>query len=121
MLKTSHRCVLASSHHFLYCFLFVFVYIFFFLQRPSTEEEWSHIAEEFYKRWGFPNCLGALDGKHVAFRPLRSEGSRFFNYKAFNSVVLLALVDANKKFIYVDVGALGRISDGGVFSRCRLS
>lgn len=35
-------------------------------------------------------------------------------------MVLLALVDANKKFLYVNVGANGRASDGGVFSRSSL-
>lgn len=79
------------------------------------------VAEEFYSRWGYPNCLGALDGKHIAFRPARSEGSTFYNYKGFHSVVLMALVDANKKFLFVDVGGNGRVSDGGIFSRSRLS
>lgn len=34
--------------------------------------------------------------------------------------MLLALVDANYKFIYVDIGCNGRISDGGVFRNCNL-
>src|SRR6478609_3707554 len=33
----------------------------------------------------------------------------------------MALVDADYKFIYVDVGAQGRISDAGVYNSCRLS
>ena len=31
------------------------------------------------------------------------------------SVILLAMVDANYKFVYVDVGATGRVGDAGVF------
>lgn len=33
---------------------------------------------------------------------------------------MLALVDANYNFLYVDVGCQGRISDGGVFRNCEL-
>ena len=44
-----------------------------------------------------------------------------FNYKSSFSTVLLALVDADYKFLYVDVGFNGRISDGGVFRNSSLS
>ena len=78
------------------------------------------VATGFLERWNMPNCLGALDGKHVMLRPPINSGSTYFKYKHSFSVVMMALVDADYKFLYVDVGANGRISDGGVFKGCSL-
>lgn len=64
--------------------------------------------------------MGALDGKHITIRPPVGSGSYYFNYKHSFSVVLLALVDSDYKFIYVDIGCNGRVSDGGVFRNSSL-
>lgn len=90
------------------------IFIFSFSQFPTTPKEWEDIAENFSIKWQFPLCLGALDGKHITFQSLRKDGSYFYNYKGTNSIVLLALADADCRFIYIDVGCNGRTHDAGV-------
>lgn len=79
-----------------------------------TREKWTRIAMEFDEKWNFPNCIGAIDGKHFRIRAPRNSGSIYMNYKKFFSIVLLAVVDANYKFVIADVGSYGRNSDGGI-------
>ncbi|KAG1968288.1 hypothetical protein F2P79_003242 [Pimephales promelas] len=81
---------------------------------------WEDIALAFEDRWNFPNCIGALDGKHIYITALPKSGSLFYNYKGSFSIVLLALVDGNYKFIAIQVGDFGKSSDGGVYSNSTL-
>lgn len=80
-----------------------------------TEEKWREISLDFEKNTNFPNCVGALDGKHIRIiKPIKS-GSLFYNYKHYYSIVLMAVFDANYCFTFVDVGAYGKFSDLSVF------
>jgi len=81
-----------------------------------TEEMWKKVAERYKTMWHFPNCIGAIDGKHINIQCPINAGSTYYNYKGSHSIVLLAIVDADYKFITVDVGSYGRNSDGGIFS-----
>lgn len=31
-------------------------------------EDWHEIANDFAKKWNFPHCIGAIDGKHVVIQ-----------------------------------------------------
>lgn len=72
------------------------------------------LSNKFMSQWNFPNCVGAIDGKHVRIKAPCNTGSLFFNYKEFYSMVLLAIVDADCKFIAVDIGSYGREGDAGI-------
>ncbi|XP_077148278.1 uncharacterized protein LOC143808983 [Ranitomeya variabilis] len=78
-----------------------------YMEFPRTPDEWRKIAIGFEQQWQFPNCGGALDGKHVRITQPPNTGSFFFNYKGYFSVILMALVNANYEFINVDVGMNG--------------
>lgn len=84
------------------------------MQKP-TAERWKEIANTFETLWNYPNCLGAVDVKLVRIQSPKHSGSAYFNYKHFHSIALQAVVDAEAKFLFVDVGDYGRNNDSSVF------
>lgn len=87
-----------------------------FLQVSRNADKWERVAKLFNDKWNYPNCAGAIDGKHINIEAPENSGTEFFSYKGFFSIVLLAVVDANYNFIYTSVGCQGRISDGEAFN-----
>ena len=63
-------------------------------RRPSCQVLWLSIATVFMKEANFPNCNGAIDGKHIKINYPTPSGSLYYNYKKYYSIVLLAVVDA---------------------------
>lgn len=66
----------------------------------SEGEQWEVIRRDFWELWSYPNCIGAIDGKHVRVRAPTNSGSSFYNYKGFFSFILMAACDARYKFRY---------------------
>jgi hypothetical protein len=81
---------------------------------PPTKEQYKDIARDYFLKWNLPNCVGSIDGKHIAIMCPPNTGSVNFNYKKYFSIVLLAVCDANYNFIHVDIGSPGSASDGGI-------
>lgn len=65
--------------------------------------------------WNIPNCVGSIDGKHVRIKAPKNSGSMFFNYMDYFSIV-----DANCKFIAIDVGSYGKEGDNGIFQKSEM-
>ena len=74
------------------------------MQCPTLPEDWLLVESVFRQRWNFPHALGALDGRHIPIRCPQGGGILFYNYKGFHSIVLLALVDGEYKFLWVGMG-----------------
>lgn len=91
-----------------------------YVKCPMTTEEWKDISKNFSDRWNFHHCLGALDGKHIAMKCPKNGGSLYYNYKGFHSIILMALVDADYKFSWVEVGNHGSAGDAQVFNNGEL-
>ena len=90
------------------------------MQMPEMTERWEEVAKGFEKYAHFPNCIGAIDGKHIRIIQTTCTGSLYYNYKFFFSTVLLAVCDANYLFVYVDIGAYGKSSDSAIFTHSLL-
>ena len=41
-----------------------------YLRPLSSQEDWKRVSESFYRLWNFPNCIGAIDGKHIVMQAL---------------------------------------------------
>ena len=80
------------------------------LKTPSSKEEWALVSQEFEDKWQFPNCLGAIDGKHIVIIPPPNSGSNYYNHKHTNSIVLLAVAGPNYECLFADVGSNGTLT-----------
>ena len=88
---------------------------------PSTTEQGRlQLSNDWYERWNFPHVIGAIDGKHVACKATPNSGSEFYNYKGFFSVILVALVTSDYKFLWVDVSGNGSASDAPIYNNSEL-
>ena len=91
-----------------------------YLGCPTDPKDWKKIEERFRNRWNVPHAVSALDGKHIAIKKPMKSGSEYFNYKGYFSLVLVALVDADYKSLWVNMGASGSSSDAQIFNRSKL-
>ena len=91
--------------------------------KPLTgldHDRFLYIVVKFREKWSFCNVIGCIDGEHVCCKCPTKFGSLFYNYKLFFLVVLQGVTDSESIFIFIDVGAYGKQSDGGTFSASTL-
>ena len=83
---------------------------------PDNADDWRSLSAKFVNRWNFHHACGAIEGKHIAIKASDRSGTVYHNYKGMFSIMLLGLVDAEYKFIWIDVGTNGSTSECVIFN-----
>ena len=85
------------------------------LQWPLGHER-SRVMAQFADSKGLPNCLGALDCTHIHMvKPDSCASEKYYDRNGTFSLILMAVVDLDYKFLYVHVGCPGPYNDARVF------
>ena len=91
-----------------------------YVSPPQSKEEWLEISSKFEELWDMSHVIGCLDGKHIRIECPNLSGTVFHNYKAFFSIALLAICDANYYFTLFDLGQFRSNNDSGVLASSQM-
>ena len=78
------------------------------------------VVEGFECKWGFPQCVGAIDGTHIPVIAPRDSPLDYFNRKGYHSVLMQALVSFDYTFMDVYIGWPGSVHDARVLTNSRI-
>lgn len=87
-------------------------------QVPQSEAEWKQIAQNFEHKWQFNKCLGIVGGKNVMISlgaPAEAMPPGDASANSYSNAILMAIVNDNFQFIYVNVSDKSRSNDSGIW------
>ena len=90
---------------------------------PTTEQNFIDKMVDMKTLWQFQCCWGAIDGCHIPIQcpPGGAKACKeYHNFKNFYSIVMMAIVDAQDRFIWASVGFAGNSHDSVIFQSTEL-
>ena len=84
------------------------------------EHELENIINTYKRKWGFPACVGALDGTHIPIIAPAQNHADYVSRKGYHSVVMQAVVDCNYLFRDIVDGWPGSVHDARVLSNSEI-
>ena len=73
------------------------------------------VVNGFENKWGFPQCVGAIDGSHIPISAPELNHTDYYNRKGWYSMIVQAVVDHEYLFRDICVGWPGSVHDARVF------
>ena len=90
---------------------------------PTSRDDFKDSMAKFGEKWQFPYAFAAVDGSHLPIKCPKGGAQamkQYFNFKGFYSIVLMALVDAEYRFIWASVGTPGNTHDSTLMQSTEL-
>ena len=88
---------------------------------PKTKQEVEEHARNFYNRYGFPQCIGAIDGTHIKIKRPVDNPTDYVNRKGNFTLNCQGTVGYNYCFIDVLIKWPGSVHDARVFANSALN
>ena len=82
---------------------------------PKTKGEVEKHARNFYHRYGFPQCIGAVDGTHIRIKRPVDNPTDYVNRKGNFTLNCQGTVEYNYCFIDVLIKWPGSVHDAQIF------
>ena len=73
------------------------------------------LVNGFENKWGFPQCVGSIDGSHIPISAPELSHTDYYNRKGWYSMIVQAVVDHEYIFRDICVGRPGSVHDARVF------
>ncbi|CAF3606242.1 unnamed protein product [Rotaria sp. Silwood1] len=83
-----------------FCATLIDLFFFRLIKFPNKNQEIEDTINGFFNKLGYPMYIGVLDGTHV---------------------VMLAVINSDLQFTYINIGASDRCNDSSVYNRSNLS
>ena len=79
-------------------------------------EDLLQVIQCYEEKWGFPMCVGAIDGTHIPILARTESHTDYVNRKGRHSIIMQAVVDCYYLFRDIVVGWPGSVHDARVLS-----
>ena len=79
-----------------------------YIRFPVGDQQ-AEVIKGFETTWGFPQCVGAIDGCHIPVQAPTLNHTDYYNRKGWYSMLLQAVVDSKYRFTNLCVGWPGSV------------